>query len=47
MITVTKIGIVPHMRFFKISDLEDLITNGSFELLKLKICLKHYRNILL
>ncbi len=32
--TLTKIGIVPHMRFFKISELEDLITNGNFQIVK-------------
>ena len=31
---LTKIGIVPNMRFFKISELEDLITNGNFQIVK-------------
>ena len=32
--TLTKIGVVPHIRFFKISELEDLITNGNFQIVK-------------
>ena len=32
--TLTKIGIVPHMSFFKISELEDLITNENFQIVK-------------
>jgi 2-polyprenyl-3-methyl-5-hydroxy-6-metoxy-1,4-benzoquinol methylase len=32
--SLTKIGIVPHVRFFKISELENLITNGNFQIVK-------------
>jgi 2-polyprenyl-3-methyl-5-hydroxy-6-metoxy-1,4-benzoquinol methylase len=30
----TKLGMVPHMRFFKISEFEDLITNGNFQIVE-------------
>ena len=34
MFFVTKIGIVPKMKFFKISKLENLITNGNFKIVE-------------
>jgi 2-polyprenyl-3-methyl-5-hydroxy-6-metoxy-1,4-benzoquinol methylase len=36
LLLVSKIGLVPDMRSFKISELEDLIANGNFEIIETK-----------